>query len=285
MHAESATDRHVAREVANQRIRLHDFAQRADLGRSYLFIDGAFLRRFALDMGASFGLDNPVASIDFEGAFHGYERVFFYDAFPSKATIQSQADFDDEYEKTEALFNRIAECPNFNVRPALTRRSRKQEQKGVDIQLALECYIHGSSGTIDVAAVMTSDLDFFPLFEAMLFTKARTKLLYQLGKAPGELIRSADLSEPLTAIDFANWARLPTFVGGVSTDKWAEKDHTEVIKGTLRESNIKIVQINDSGVYHVFVDGVPLAGPGFKNVTALIGTLEKTNVAQVTIEK
>jgi uncharacterized LabA/DUF88 family protein len=183
------------------------FASYRESGRQYLFIDGGFLRGFSQEVGRLFGVEGPEFLVDFNSLTHEYERVFYYDSYPSKKPGQPEQEFEDEYSKMDRLLGYIAECRNCNVRPALTRSSRKREQKGVDVQLALECFMHASSGNIDVAAVMTSDLDFFPLFEAMLSTRTRSKLLYQFGKTSRELVSAADASEPLTAIDFANWAR------------------------------------------------------------------------------
>ncbi|MCP4383725.1 MAG: NYN domain-containing protein [Hyphomicrobiales bacterium] len=107
-----------------------------------------------------------------------------------------------ELERKAEEFRQIALTQNFSVRLALTRRGPKRQQKGVDVLLAIECLMHAVRNNIDEATIITSDLDFFPLFEALLQTKTKSFLRYQIGKASSELVEAADYAVPVTFCDF-----------------------------------------------------------------------------------
>ena len=93
---------------------------------------------------------------------------------------QSDDEFEAELEQTKLYFSQISTTQNFSVRPALTRRGQRRQQKGVDVLLAIECLMHAVRNNIDEATILTADLDFFPLFEALLQTKTKSCLSRQL---------------------------------------------------------------------------------------------------------
>jgi hypothetical protein len=68
----------------------------------------------------------------------------------------------------------------------------------VDIQLALDVYQHAIQDNIETALIFASDLDFYPLFEALTQTKTTTILRYDVDKTSRELIQAADRAFPLS---------------------------------------------------------------------------------------
>lgn len=59
------------------------------------------------------------------------------------------------------------------------RRKRGQEQKGVDVLLAVDVLQHAYRGSMDRADLITSDLDFVPLFDALTQTRVSSRLFFQ----------------------------------------------------------------------------------------------------------
>lgn len=174
----------------------------------YLFIDGGCFQKFTEEM-AVFAQDYDIddTTIKYERVGFHYDRVFYYDGLPEKKDNQSEAEFEAEIRAAEELFHDIGTTPNFNVRPALTRGSRRRRQKGVDVLLAIECFTHALRNNVDEATVMTSDLDLYPLFEALLQTRTKSQLLYQRGSTSPDLIQSADQARALTGKDYLMWIR------------------------------------------------------------------------------
>jgi hypothetical protein len=81
------------------------------------------------------------------------------------------------------------------------------EQKGVDVLLAIEVLQHAVQGNMDIATIATSDLDFFPIFEALVQTRVKTELICDPVFTPRELMYAADMVQPLNAVTFRNWCK------------------------------------------------------------------------------
>ncbi len=56
------------------------------------------------------------------------------------------------------------------------RKKRGLEQKGVDILLAIEAYQNAVQGNMDIVEILTSDLDFYPVFDALVQTRVKAHL-------------------------------------------------------------------------------------------------------------
>lgn len=228
-----------------------------EVPRKYLFIDGAFLRSFIDEITAKTRLESDITiSVKFDKIARGFDRVLFYDAYPEKNPDQSESEFENEMQLTEDFFRSLSEIPNFNVRPALTRRGKRRQQKGVDVLLAIECLMHSIRGNIDEATIMTSDLDFFPLFEALLQTKTRSRLRYQIGRTSQELIGAADQSTPITAYDFFNWLEDPARTL-LSVSNWTEDDkkYLEPVRnGRIRDKHVELCKHKQKDAYTIKYD-------------------------------
>jgi hypothetical protein len=98
---------------------------------------------------------------------------------------------------------------NFHVRSGESRfrRRRGLEQKGVDILLAIEALQHATLGNVDTACFMLSDLDFYPLFDALVQTRVKSTLYYDPHHTSRELIYAADLAQALNAASLNRWLR------------------------------------------------------------------------------
>ncbi len=248
-----------------------------ELPQRYMFVDGAFLRGFVKDVQKKLsdeGFSAP--EIKFEHLMNGHERAFFYDAYPEQKRDQTEEEFRTEQESVESLFDRISETPNFNVRPALTKRGNKRQQKGVDILLSIDCLLHATRGNIDHATIITSDLDFFPLFEALQQTKTRTELRYELSRTSRELIRTADRAVPLTAWSYFGWllqADQLRFRGESLSSK--EFEELEVLRtGTVGGTPVEIKHCARRDVFAATVSGSRIGDGNLRSLTLLCGQIE-----------
>jgi uncharacterized LabA/DUF88 family protein len=176
----------------------------------YLFIDGAFFESvFSPMLKHIFPQEDLFTAIDLRNLTREYDRAFYYDALPAKKTSESDSDWESRRDQKEALFNKLSLSPNLHVRSGISRyrRGRGTEQKGVDILLAIEALQHATLGNIDVACFMLSDLDFYPLFEALIQTRVKSTLYYDPHKTSKDLIYAADVAVALTAETLNGWLR------------------------------------------------------------------------------
>jgi len=256
------------------------------LPRKYLFIDAGFLQSFNKRMRervrAEFSFVDEL-TMNYEVLGGGFDRVFYYDAYPEKKETQEPEAYDAEYKAKEDQFNTISRHRNYSVRTALTKnRARgRREQKGVDVLLAIDVLQHAVRGNIDEATIMTSDTDFFPLFEALLQTKTKSVLRYDLEKTSLDLINSADFSEAITAEDFLLWHRdSRIFPGKSSMDSNAAKGGQEIGRGFVSGKRIKIFEVRNRLKYAAVVEGVSSAELS-EHITFLEGIVEKRYSAKI----
>jgi hypothetical protein len=229
-----------------------------DVPTRYLFIDGNFFSLFVKEMKSLALPEIGEVEIDLDRVGAGYDRIFFYDAFPEQLPGQSEEAFRSVTEVVKKKFEQISRTRNFNVRPALTRRGKSQQQKGVDVMLAIECLQHAIKNNIDEATVMASDLDFYPLFEALLQTKTRSTLLYRLDKTSPELVQAADHAVALTYVTFQSWVRRIDLKDpgrysshAVNDNMNAKSDHVK--SGTIAEKPLELRR--HDGEFFMVVDG------------------------------
>lgn len=87
-------------------------------------------------------------------------RKFYYDA------IDEDAD-PEVIKKKKAYLDKVRSLKDTHVVLGKIRKSKKKEQKGVDVQLAVDALEAARSGSVDVIALITGDADFVPLVEAI----------------------------------------------------------------------------------------------------------------------
>ena len=162
---------------------------------TYAFVEGSSLLSLIESARTYFSIDTE-AVFDF-GAFFRKEaddaaRTFFYHAFPDRKPGTDDAAHQALLDTTEELFDRINRCPGIHVKNGISRfRNKRQEQKGVDILLAIDVYKHAVSG-LERAFIFANDGDFYPVLEALQSTKTRSILKCIRGKTPKYLYELAD---------------------------------------------------------------------------------------------
>ena len=94
-------------------------------------------------------------------------RLFFYDAIDeddsAEEAHQEEAQQRDYFRRVEALDDTMVIVGQ--VRRGAASKSR--EQKGVDVQLAIDALLMASRGDIEAVILVTGDADFTPLAEAI----------------------------------------------------------------------------------------------------------------------
>ena len=256
-----------------------------EMPRKYLFIDGGFLQRFEEDMREKIEPEFQSASLNMAIVGSGFDRVFYYDAYPEKKSNQSDEEFEQISEQTEKHFDMISRTRNFSVRPALTKGGRRQQQKGVDVLLAIECLSHAVRNNIDEATIMTSDLDFYPLFEALLQTKTKSVLRYQIGHTSKELVRAADYSEPITLTDFITWqgTKYQNYSNNRSISQSILNERGEPVgSGSVDGKKYELWRVEHNGdfFYTPLVDGTVVISAN-RNRLYLEGLVEKKYCSQI----
>lgn len=182
---------------------------------AYMFIDGGFLRETLLQAKEVFDCDVP-SLFDYGAFTRDYARTFYYDALPDKKPNQTDIQYEEECSERESLFKRVGLTNNVHVKTGITRfrKKRGNEQKAVDILLALDVYRHAISGNIDTAVIATSDLDFCPVLDVLRDTKVRSVLRCNPKRTSPFLIDAADM------IDFCNEGTVMQYLARATLPKF-----------------------------------------------------------------
>lgn len=164
---------------------------------TYAFVDGSSLISLIESAREYFDIEAD-AKFDF-GSFFNVEadsasRTFFYDAFPDKKPSSDPAAYEQTLEGTQERFDRINAYPGIHVKNGVARfrPKRGQEQKGVDILLAIDVYRQAVNG-LERAFIFANDGDFYPVLEALQGTQTRSILKCIRGKTPKYLYELADV--------------------------------------------------------------------------------------------
>ena len=169
------------------------------------YIDGGALEAEVAKLARLLGEENlEFDFIRFISEF-GFERTFYYDAWPTKKSSESDIEFDIRKQKKADFFAELNRAPNVHVRTGTTRWDRKErtKQKAVDVLLATDALAHALNGVSNQACFLLSDLDFYPVFEQLTHTRVRTFLIYWKGVTNSDLIEAAD-----AAMAISDWRLL-----------------------------------------------------------------------------
>lgn len=168
----------------------------------YVFIDAASVAH-SFDKFAE-GVDGKrFKELDLQKLFIG-QRIFYFDALPIKDENESEQDYNSRANPIEEWFAAVEKLPLFHVYTGLQKNRKKKgkEQKGVDVLLAAKVLTHAFQGNMDEIELWTSDLDFYPVLEALVNTRVRSTLRYDPRKTSDELPSYADIATPITLKDY-----------------------------------------------------------------------------------
>lgn len=251
----------------------------------YLFVDGVFFERVISQFLKDLDFMEEDA-VDYSKLAESFDRVIYYDALPVKKKNQTAEDYAEKFKFKRDFLNRIREQQLFHVRDGYTRNRPKEnsriEQKGVDTWIAVDALKYALSGVIDEAVVITSDLDLYPLFEALVETKTKGCLLFDKKRTSKELIQSADISEAITHEHITGWLetslanKIKVFKSRFSTSK-----PNDIV---LEFAPIKIRFRYEKPNYHAVIVGQTFHYQ-CENLASLIYFLEEKYLIKIDTEK
>jgi len=165
----------------------------------YLFIDGgcldSVLETFSKEL-----FDSEPLEVDYFTVARDYQKIFYYDCLPAQKKDESILDYQRRIQPKVKLFNQLKSLDNFHVYEGTARlrdKRRGQEQKQVDIMIAVDMLTHSFRRNMHEATLITGDLDFKPLIDALVQDGMQVTLLYPKGKTNYELVDAADSKQPL----------------------------------------------------------------------------------------
>ncbi|WP_027514627.1 NYN domain-containing protein [Bradyrhizobium sp. WSM1417] len=228
----------------------------------YLFVDGGFLESMVPKTERFFEVSLSNYPIDYRSVAGGFARTFYYDATPTVKLDEDPLVFATKLRAKEKLFARVNQTPFMHTREGITRnRSTRRvlQQKGVDILLAIDVFKHASVRNMDEAHIMTCDLDFFPLFEALRDTPVSVHLHCYTDETSPELMSLADVVIPINPFTILQWMHHG------SRDRLVEWN---VSMNDLGEHELFKEGIYEGLPFHIFKTKVPSARPFFSRAMA-----------------
>lgn len=172
--------------------------------KRFLFVDAGSLKSAMKEFSDRYfgGQELPLNYAALKTALGGpFDRVFYYDAIYTKQAGEDEAVYRVKTAAQREFLAGLAETDGFDVFEGDVRRQRPEApgQKKVDVAIAVDVLTHTFRGTMDEAALLTSDLDFEPLLRA-LAQQGMPLLLYHQKHATRELRRAALTRQELTPV-------------------------------------------------------------------------------------
>ncbi|MFC3068429.1 NYN domain-containing protein [Phenylobacterium soli] len=156
---------------------------------AYMFVDGACLQEMIQAASERYLEPGFVFEIDYRALRGTHAKVYYYDAIP-----RSGADASDEQIEAKAQeLGLIGRQDGYHVRSGeAVRRKKAWTQKMVDVQLAVDMMSLAARGMYSSATLITGDLDFKPLVDALVDLGLDITLIYPAGHTNNDLIAAAD---------------------------------------------------------------------------------------------
>jgi uncharacterized LabA/DUF88 family protein len=138
-----------------------------DMLPCYVFVDGQYVRAEFRKAGMNdlFNPRKPALFVQNERIAARQlapTRIFYYDALPDRTTPEERT-------REKAYFDRIRALPDTHVVLGEVRKGekKKREQKGVDVQLAVDALRAAMRRTAEAIGLVTGDADFVPVAKAI----------------------------------------------------------------------------------------------------------------------
>lgn len=172
----------------------------------YLFVDGACLRQIMQNISDKF-LDGREIALNYQYLKGRYNKVFYYDAVYVKKHNESDVDYEARIQPRVSELQAIRMLDGYHVYEGDVRRRGKRgnEQKKVDVMIAVDMLTHSFRKNMHQASLLTNDLDFKPLIDALVQGGMHVELIYERGYANDELIAAADKKTPLIPNNISHW--------------------------------------------------------------------------------
>ncbi len=165
----------------------------------YLFIDGGCLDSVLATFSKELLSDQEI-EIDYSRLAQGYQKVFYYHCLPAQKSDENDLAYQIRIKPKIDLFNKLKSLDRFHVYEGTARfrdKRRGQEQKQVDTMIAVDMLTHSFRRNMHEATLITGDLDFKPLIDALVQAGLYVSLWYPKGRVNYELVDAADSKQPL----------------------------------------------------------------------------------------
>lgn len=161
----------------------------------YLFIDGACLDDILTRIGNEL-FNGDKINLRYEVFGHIYDKVFYYDALPRKNKNESNEEYAIRYTQKESFLNSLKLLNKFHVYEGVVLERREHlNQKAVDIMIAVDMLRHSFRRNMNKATLLTGDLDFKPLLDALVLEGMFTTVWYDPRITSKELLYAADSNQ------------------------------------------------------------------------------------------
>jgi len=161
---------------------------------SYLFIDGGCVRETLKTIARDYlGDENLKLELDYHQLTGGFTKVFYYDALPGKKPDETDGDYETRTAPDIRFLEQLSMLARFHVYQgdARWRRRRGNEQKKIDVMIAVDMLTHSFRRNMDAATLLTGDLDFKRLIDALVH-EGMFVTLWHPPQANKELMSAAD---------------------------------------------------------------------------------------------
>ena len=161
----------------------------------YLFIDGGYLEKVLESISQIF-FNNEKIELKYQNFGAICDKVFYYDALPIKKEGESEEIFKQRFFEKESFLNNLKLLDKFHVYEGVVfNRKNILTQKAVDVMIAVDMLRHSFRKNMNKAVLLTGDMDFKPLLEALIQEGMHTTLFYYPKKTSKELLYVADSSD------------------------------------------------------------------------------------------
>src|SRR5260370_13114879 len=174
-------------------------------GDTYLFIDGEYLRQIHREvMRDFFGVEGELDIFEAKRQAEAV-RAFFYDSIDhTPRQGETEESCRAPIAPLQNFFARTGALSGVHVRLG-TVAGKRRRQKEVDILLATDMLTHGFNGSMGTAVLLSGDLDFRPIIEALVRHGVFVEVWYHRTSIAAELPGAADFGREIRFRQLYSW--------------------------------------------------------------------------------
>lgn len=223
----------------------------------YLFIDGAYAQNvYRTAMEAVFGVGGELSVPKIVEQANPF-RTYYYDCLDdTQKSSESGLEFDTRLQSLEAYYTKIRSLHGVHLQLGTLTGARRgpqketRRQKEVDVLLAVDMLTHGFNRNMSRAILLSGDLDFRPVVEALVRGGIFVEVWYEKTTGSKELYWAADLGHPLDWDRLYLWStdaflaehRLPEGISATSNDYLMAP---QIGSGTFQAGNVDLLCSSD----------------------------------------
>lgn len=201
----------------------------------YLFIDGAYLREMLAGFSRAF-FQNQEMQLDYQALAGRFQKIFYYDCIAPKKSGELQADYELRIGNQRRHFDKIRFVDRWHVFEGVTYgQGGRVRQKQIDVKIAVDMLMHSQRRNMQKATLLTGDLDFKPVVDALILDGMFVTIWYEHSTAANELLLSADARNPLSVYQVYEWTSTEFKKKFALPKRWSDKS---VVQGQLMENGI-----------------------------------------------